>query len=87
MANHKSAKKRTIRNEKKRVENKMRTSKMRTFIKKVESLIAGGKNKEAKEAFKDAEAQIAKSKKTNLLHKKTAARMTSRLSKKIKSEK
>ena len=41
MANHKSAKKRIIRNHKFELVNKVRKSRVRTFVKKVESLGAG----------------------------------------------
>ncbi|MEC7661508.1 MAG: 30S ribosomal protein S20, partial [Pseudomonadota bacterium] len=42
MAQHKSAKKRIVRNEKRRVINHARISRIRTFVKKVESAIAAG---------------------------------------------
>ena len=51
MANIKSAKKRIRRNERARVVNKNRLSRIRTFIKKVESAIESGDAKEQRKKF------------------------------------
>ncbi|MHA1549916.1 MAG: 30S ribosomal protein S20 [Alphaproteobacteria bacterium] len=85
MANHKSAKKRIRRNESARQTNKNRLSRIRTFIKKVESLIGLGKKDEAKTAFIRAEAEMARGVSKGVLRKNTASRKTSRLSKKVKN--
>lgn len=83
MANHKSAKKRAIRNEKKRIENKSRLSKIRTFVKKVKVLITENKKDEAIKALSTANSEIAKGAKKGVMHKKTASRMVSKLAKKV----
>ena len=84
MANHKSAKKRIRRNEAARITSKNRLSRIRTFIKKVESLIGLGKKDEAKTAFVQAESELARGVSKGVLRKNTASRKTSRLSKKVK---
>ncbi len=87
MANHKSAKKRAIRNEKKRIENKSRMSRIRTFIKKVDGFITDGKKTDAQKALCVANSEIAKGAKKNVLHKGTASRMVSKLAKKVNAMK
>ena len=58
MAQHKSAKKRIVRNEKRRVINHARISRIRTFVKKVENAIAAGNKELAAEAFKLAQPEL-----------------------------
>tara|TARA_Y100001970_G_scaffold198506_1_gene241517 strand:+ start:2074 stop:2337 length:264 start_codon:yes stop_codon:yes gene_type:complete len=85
MANHKSSKKRILRNNKRNEINSNRISRIRTYIKKVETEISAENKDKANEAFKLAmpEIQIGVSK--GLIHKNTASRKLSRLSNKIKS--
>ena len=85
MAQHKSAKKRIVRNEKRRVINHARISRIRTFIKKVESAIAAGDKALAAEAFKVAQPELQKGVSRGVLVKNTASRKLSRLSKSIKA--
>ncbi|MAC61339.1 MAG: 30S ribosomal protein S20 [SAR116 cluster bacterium] len=85
MADHKSSKKRIIRNNKRNEINTNRISRIRTFIKKVENLIGGESKDKAQEAFKIAMPELQKGVSKGLIHKNTAARKLSRLSKKIKS--
>ena len=85
MADHKSSKKRIIRNNKRNEINTNRISRIRTFIKKVESLIVGESKDKAQEAFKIAMPELQKGVSKGLIHKNTAARKLSRLSKKIKN--
>jgi len=84
MANIQSAKTRIRRNERANKVNKNRMSRIRTFIKKVETLILGGKKDEAKVAFVEAETEIARGVSKGVLKKNTASRRTSRLCKKVK---
>ena len=84
MANHKSAKKRIRRNSKFEIVNKVRKSKVRTFIKKVESAIINNDKKLANEAFKVAQPEMHKSVSKGVFKKNTISRKLSRLSKKIK---
>ena len=85
MANHKSAKKRILRNESKSKINSSRISRVRTFIKKIEKEIDNKDIDKANLLFKETMPEIHRSVSKGLLHKKTAARKLSRLSKKIKS--
>ena len=85
MANHKSAKKRILRNESKSKINSSRISRVRTFIKKIEKEIDNKDIDKANLLFKETMPEIHRSVSKGLIHKKTAARKLSRLSKKIKS--
>ena len=85
MALHKSAKKRIVRNEKKRVVNHARISRIRTFVKKVESAIAAGDKDLATQALKTAQPELHRGVSKGVLVKNTAARKISRLSKNIKA--
>lgn len=85
MANHASAKKRIRRNEKRAVINKNRTSRIRTFVKKVELAILAGNVQEAQEAFKNVQPEISKGVAKGILHRNAAARKLSRLSARIKA--
>ncbi|MHA1540804.1 MAG: 30S ribosomal protein S20 [Alphaproteobacteria bacterium] len=84
MANIKSAKTRIRRNNRANSVNKNRLSRIRTFIKKVESLILGGKKDEAKLAFVKAESEMARGVSKGVLDKKTASRKTAKLCKRVK---
>ena len=85
MADHKSSKKRIIRNNKRNEINTNRISRIRTFIKKVENHIGGESKDKAQEAFKIAMPELQKGVSKGLIHKNTAARKLSRLSKRIKN--
>ena len=85
MADHKSSKKRIIRNNKRNEINTNRISRIRTFVKKVENEINSQEKDKAKEAFKQAMPEIQRGVSKGLIHKNTAARMLSRLSGRIKS--
>ena len=85
MAQHKSAKKRIVRNEKRRVVNHARISRIRTFVKKVESAIAAEDKDLATQALKMAQPELHRGVSKGVLVKNTAARKISRLSKNIKA--
>ena len=85
MAQHKSAKKRIVRNEKRRVINHARISRIRTFVKRVENAIAAGNKELATEAFKLAQPELHRGVTRGVLLKNTVARKLSRLSKGIKA--
>lgn len=85
MAQHKSAITRTRRNERRRVINKNRVSRIRTFLRKVEDAIASGDKKSADEAFKTAQPELQRGVNKGIFHKNTIARKLSRLQKRIKS--
>jgi small subunit ribosomal protein S20 len=82
MANHKSSKKRILRNEKKRVENKSRMSKIRTFVKYALEIVGGKKEGDAKASLSSANSALAKGVKKGIVKKRKMARTMSKLAKK-----
>ena len=85
MANHKSAKKRIIRNAHRAEINKSRISRIRTFIKKVETAIESGDKANAQLALKEAQPEIMRGVSKGVLHRNTASRKMSRLSARVKT--
>lgn len=85
MANHKSAKTRIRRNDKRSVINGMRRSRVRTFVKKVVALIATGNKEEATAALRVAESEMMRAAQKGVFHKNMASRTVSRLAQKIKA--
>ena len=85
MANHKSAKTRIRRNDKRSVINGMRRSRVRTFVKKVVALIAAGNKEEATAAFNVAQSEMIRAAQKGVFHKNMASRTISRLAQKIKA--
>ena len=85
MANHKSAKTRIRRNDKRSMINGMRRSRVRTFVKKVDALIAAGNKDEAVSALRIAESEMMRAAQKGVSHKNTASRTISRLAQKIKA--
>ena len=83
MANTPQARKRIRRNERRAEINTNRISRIRTFVKKVESAIAGGDKTAAAEALKEAQPELARGVARGVLHKNTAARKMSRLTKRV----
>jgi small subunit ribosomal protein S20 len=83
MANTPQAKKRIRRNDRRATINHARVSRIRTFIKAVESAIDSGKKKEAAEALKAVQPEIARGVARGVIHKNTASRKFSRLSKRV----
>ena len=84
MANHKSAKKRIRRNQARAEINKSRISRIRSYIKKVESAIANGDVTTARLALKQAQPEIMRGVSKGVLHKNTASRKMSRLAASVK---
>jgi len=82
MANHKSAKKRILRNEKKRVENKSRMSAIRTFVKRALEIISGKREGDAAAAMRDANSHLARGVKTGIVKQNRMARVMSKMAKK-----
>jgi small subunit ribosomal protein S20 len=83
MANTPQAKKRILRNANRAAINGARMSRIRSFLKKVESAIAGGDKTAAAEALKAAQPELARGVARGVLHKNTASRKMSRLSKRV----
>lgn len=80
MANHKSAVKKYLRDEKKRLINKMNRSKMRNRIKALQKSVSGGNMEDAKTLFPKVISIIDKTVIKGTIHKKTGSRYKSRLS-------
>lgn len=83
MANTSSAKK-AARQAKRRTEvNKSRRSAMRTEVRRVEEAIAAGDKALAQAALKAAEPTLVRAAQKGVVHKKTASRKVSRLTKRV----
>ena len=85
MANTPQAKKRIRRNANREAINHSRISRIRTFIKQVESAIESGKKADAAAALKAAQPELARGVARGVIHKNTASRKISRLSKRVAS--
>ena len=85
MANTPQARKRIRRNERRAEINGARLSRIRTFVKKVEAALAGGDKAAAAEALKAAQPELARGVARGVLHKNTASRKFSRLTKVVAS--
>jgi len=85
MANTPQAKKRIRRNATRQTINHSRVSRIRTFIKAVEAAIASGQKTEAVEALKKVQPEISRGVSRGVIHKNTASRKFSRLSKRVAS--
>ncbi|MDE2516063.1 MAG: 30S ribosomal protein S20 [Rhodospirillales bacterium] len=85
MANTASARKRIRQTERRTLRNQARTSRMRTFIKKVEAAIAGGDKAVAADALKAAQPEMQRAAGKGVTHANTVARKISRLSARIKA--
>ena len=83
MANTPQAKKRIRRNATRETINHSRISRIRTFIKAVESAIESGKKADAADALKKTQPELFRGVARGVIHKNTAARKISRLSKRV----
>lgn len=81
MANHKSAEKRARQNEKRRVRNKAVKTRIKHATKDVRLSSGEGPKEAALAKLNTAKSLIDKAAKKGVIHKKTAARKISRLSK------
>jgi small subunit ribosomal protein S20 len=85
MANTASARKRIRQIERRTERNQARKSRMRTFVKKVETAIAGGDKQAAGAALKAAQPEMQRAAGKGVVHRNTVARKLSRLSARIKA--
>ena len=83
MANTSSAKKMVRKIERRTACNRDQKTRMRTFIRRVDEAIAGGDKAAAETALRAAQPVIARAGQKGLMHKKTASRKISRLSKRV----
>jgi small subunit ribosomal protein S20 len=85
MANTASARKRIRQTERRTARNQARKSRMRTFVKKVETAIASGDKAKAAEALRAAQPEMQRAAGKGVIHSNTVARKISRLSARIKA--
>ena len=85
MANTPSAKKAARKIARRTEINRARKSRMRTFLRQVEEVIAGGSREEAAEALRQAQPEIMRAAQKGVLHKNTASRKVSRLAQRVKA--
>jgi small subunit ribosomal protein S20 len=83
MANTPQAKKRILRNAKRAEINRARVSRIRTFVKQVESALAAGNKDEAKAALARVQPELSRGVARGVLHKNTASRKLSRLTRRL----
>jgi len=83
MANTPQAKKRIRRNARRADINRIRVSRIRTFVKQVETALAAGDKEQATTALRKVQPELARGVSKGVIHKNTAARKMSRLSKRI----
>ncbi|MEL6239650.1 MAG: 30S ribosomal protein S20 [Pseudomonadota bacterium] len=83
MANTPQARKRIRRNNRRAEVNTARMSRIRSFIKKVESACEAGDKDAAAVALKAAQPELARGVARGVMHKNTVARKLSRLTKRV----
>ena len=83
MANTPQAKKRIRRNANRAEINGARVGRIRTYVKAVESALEKGDGKAAAEALKAAQPEMSRGVARGVMHKNTAARKFSRLTKRV----
>jgi len=87
LANHKSALKRARQNELNRLRNKAVKTRVKSIVKDVRFSVEESSNGDVMTKLISAQTLIDKASKKGVLHKKTAARKISRLSKLVNSAK
>jgi small subunit ribosomal protein S20 len=85
MATHVSAEKRIRQTATRTAVNRARVSRIRTYVKKVETAIAAGDKEAARTALKEAQPEMQRGAQKGVMHKNTVARKLSRLSARIKA--
>ncbi|MBW7921862.1 MAG: 30S ribosomal protein S20 [Rubellimicrobium sp.] len=85
MANSLQSAKRARQSAKRQDINKMRKSRIRTYLRRVEEAIASGDQDRARDALRDAQPELMRGVTRGLFHKNTAARKMSRLSARVKA--
>ena len=83
MANTPQAKKRIRRNDRRAEINGARVGRIRTFIKAVENALAAGDKSVASDALKAAQPELMRGVARGVIHKNTASRKFSRLTKRV----
>lgn len=83
MANTPQAKKRIRRNAARTEVNTARVSRIRTYVKRVETALAGGDQAEAKAALQAMQPELMRGVAKGVVNKNTASRKMSRLSRRV----
>ena len=83
MANTPQAKKRIRRNANRAEVNRARVSRIRTFVKQVESALAAGDKDQARAALARVQPELSRGVARGVLHRNTAARKLSRLTRRL----
>ena len=83
MANTPQAKKRIRRNARRTEINRSRVSRIRTYVKQVETAIEAGDKDQALAAIRKVQPELARGVAKGVVHKNTAARKFSRLTRRI----
>ena len=83
MPHHKSAEKRLRQTEKRTAVNRARMSRVRTFVKKVETAISSGDKAAAESALQVAQPELHRATSKGVMHRNTVARKLSRLAARI----
>lgn len=85
MANHPSAAKRNRQTVRRTAVNASRKSRVRSFVKDVETAIASGDKEKARAALRAAQPEMQRGVKKGVAQKRTVSRKLSRLSARIKA--
>lgn len=85
MANTSSAKKAARKMLRRTEINKARTSRLKSYVRKVEEALASGDKAAAKGALAAAEPILMRTAQKGVIHKRTAARKVSRLAQRVKA--
>jgi small subunit ribosomal protein S20 len=85
MANSPQSEKRARQAQARTVVNKMRKSRIRTYLRKVEEAIASGDHDAAREALRQAQPELMRGVSKGVFKKNTASRKISRLSSRVKA--
>jgi small subunit ribosomal protein S20 len=85
MANTPQSKKRARQNARRLAVKKARRSRIRTFLRNVESAIAAGDKQAAEKALRAAQPELMRGVTKGVFHKNTAARKMSRLAARVKA--
>ncbi|MDJ0912651.1 MAG: 30S ribosomal protein S20 [Desulfobacterales bacterium] len=86
MANHKSALKRARQNEMRRIRNRATKTRVKNAVKQVQAAIEPNSDQNAQDLLKEAKSIIDKAAKKGVIHKNTAARKISRLSRMVNTQ-
>jgi small subunit ribosomal protein S20 len=85
MANTASAKKRIRQTARRTARNRSDMSRLRSFVKKVETALGAGTADEARAALKALQPELMRAASKGLVHRNLVARKLSRLSRRVKS--